>query len=195
VYDGHILESDFAERKAICDAAFAPVLDLQQKIIRRGYAIPEVVCGGSPTFPIHALYPDRILSPGTYTLWDFGYGDRFQELDFDYAAVLATRVISKPGDDRLCLDLGYKAVASEKPQPRIKLYDIENFVVVNHSEEHLVVQTDKAADFDEGDLLLAVPLHVCPTVALHDFCYIVENDRIDAIWNITARRRIIALHG
>jgi len=37
-------------------------------------------------------------------------------------------------------------------------------------------------------------LHVCPTVALHDECYVVRQNRIDTIWPIVARRRIIELN-
>src|SRR5947207_2782744 len=87
----------------------------------RGFANPA---GGSPTFPIHASHTDRECSPGTTVLWDFGYGDKYPDLAFQPAAVLLTRVISKPGPDRLCLDLGHKAVAPEMPHPRVRLLEL-----------------------------------------------------------------------
>ena len=51
-------------------------------------------------------------------------------MEFLHAAVLLTRIVSKPGIDLLCLDLGHKAVASEMPQPRIKFFGLENYTVL-----------------------------------------------------------------
>ena len=42
------------------------------------------------------------------------------------------------------LDLGHKAVASEMPQPRIKILDIEKYTIVSHNEEHMVIRTPEA---------------------------------------------------
>jgi len=53
--------------------------------------------------------------------WDFGYDDKFPDLPFEIATLLLTRVVSKPGANRLCLDLGHKAVAAENPPPRVRL--------------------------------------------------------------------------
>ena len=37
---------------------------------------------------------------------------------------------------------------------------------VAHNEEHLVVETPAADRFKPGDVLYAIPSHICPTVAL-----------------------------
>ena len=107
-YDGHIHEPDLATRCAQCDEAFAPVLALRHHL-----GDVPLIAGGSPTFALHAEHADRELSPGTTVLWDFSYADKFPELPFVPAAVLLTRVVSRPASDRLCLDLGHKAVAAE----------------------------------------------------------------------------------
>ena len=39
-----------------------------------------------------------------------------------------------------------------------------------HSEEHLVLETPRAAEFKIGDVLYGVPWHICPTVALAFVC-------------------------
>jgi hypothetical protein len=46
--------SIWQKRKERCDAAFNPVLKLQQDIKGKGYPEPVIVAGGSPTFTIHA---------------------------------------------------------------------------------------------------------------------------------------------
>ena len=66
------------------------------------------------------------------------------DLDFLPAAVLLSRVVSKPVNNRLCLDLGHKAVASEMPHPRVVFLDLPDATPVTHSEEHLVVEVPAA---------------------------------------------------
>ena len=122
-------------------------------------------------------------------LWDFGYGEKFADLPFVPAAVLLTRVVSKPGQTRLCLDLGHKAVASENPHPRVRLLELPDAVAVMHSEEHLVVETPRAGDFRIGQCLHGIPRHVCPSVALHSEAWVVENGAARECWPITARAR------
>ena len=188
-YDGHIHESDPDKRRAMCDAAFAPVLALRERLQAMGLPVPALVAGGSPTFPIHAAHPDRECSPGTTVLWDFGYGDKFPDLAFLPAAVLLTRVVSHPGSGRLCLDLGHKAVAAENPHPRVRLLELPDAVAVMQSEEHLVIETPRAREFAIGQMLHGIPRHICPTVALHSEAWVVEKGCVAAQWPILARAR------
>jgi D-serine deaminase-like pyridoxal phosphate-dependent protein len=187
-YDGHIHDPDPATRRAQCDVAFAPVVALRQV-----FGDVRLIAGGSPTFALHAEHPDRELSPGTTVLWDFGYAEKFPELPFEPAAVLLTRVVSRPTPDRLCLDLGYKAVASENPHPRVRLLEIPEATAVIHSEEHLVVETPRAAEFAIGDTLHGIPRHICPTVALYDTAWLVEGGLARERWPILARSRAITI--
>jgi D-serine deaminase-like pyridoxal phosphate-dependent protein len=195
VYDGHIHDKDLDKREAICNKDFESVLILKEQLKSSNLVINEMICGGTPTFPLHAKFPDRILSPGTYTLWDYGYSESFPDLKFNYAAWLLTRVISKPGTNKLCLDLGHKAVASEMNQLRVNFAEIENYKVFRHNEEHLVIVTELADNFLVGDVLHGVPRHICPTVALHDQFYVIENNQLKTTWPIIARNRRIELNG
>ncbi len=188
-YDGHIHESAPAARRAICDAEFAPVLALRAKLQTLSLPVPVLIAGGTPTFPIHATHTDRECSPGTTVLWDFGYAEKFPDLAFQPAAVLLTRIISKPAPDRLCLDLGHKAVASESPHPRVKILELPEAIAVMHSEEHLVIETPRAAEFPVGTVLHAIPRHICPTVALHAEALVVDGERVTETWPILARAR------
>jgi D-serine deaminase-like pyridoxal phosphate-dependent protein len=174
-YDGHIHESDPAKRAELCYDAFVPVERLRSDLLKAGFRVPTVVAGGTPTFPIHAQKADRECSPGTYVFWDFGYADTMPDLPFELAAVLLTRVVSKPQLNLLCLDLGHKAVAAENPQPRAKFIGIPDARAVTHSEEHLVIETNSAADFQTGDVIYAVPRHICPTVALYNSVLPIRN--------------------
>ena len=192
VYDGHIHEPDLSLREKICNDSFTPVISLVEDLKNEGISPVKIIAGGTPTFPIHALRKGVECSPGTLILWD-GNSRSFSDMDFLYAAVLLTRVISKPGKELLCLDLGHKAIASEMPQPRIKLLEIEKYAIVSHNEEHMVIRTIQADKYKIGDPLYGIPWHICPTVDRYDIVYVVNDHNVTGQWDVEARNRKITI--
>lgn len=192
-YDGHNHTTDLAERTAQCHAYMAPVRALRDELLAMELPVPRVIASGTPTFPIHAKSVDVECSPGTTLLWDAGYGDRFPDMDFLHAAAVLTRVISKPGANRLCLDLGHKGIAAENPHPRVFFIGLEDAIAVTHSEEHLVIETPRARDFSVGDCLHGIPRHICPTVALYGRAVVIEGGRATGHWKVVARERSITV--
>ncbi|MBI1177048.1 D-TA family PLP-dependent enzyme [bacterium] len=192
-YDGHIHDSNLAERKARCDESFAAVSELRERLLKEGLPVPTVVLGGTPSFPIHARHSDIELSPGTYPLWDFGYADMLPDLPFEVAALVLTRVVSKPSAKRLCVDLGHKAIAAENPQPRVRFLNLPDAKFVMHSEEHLVIETQHADRFAVGDCLYGVPKHICPTVALYNEAIVIDGGQAVDRWPIGARGRRLTI--
>lgn len=193
VYDGHIHEPDPALRRKICDESFAPVSGFMKQLENDNIKYIKVVAGGSPTFPVHALRRNVELSPGTVLLWDYGYSSAFSDMDFLHAAVLLTRVVSKPAQDLVCLDLGHKSVASEFPQPRIIFPGSGDFSIIMHNEEHMVIRTIEAGMMNIGDPLYAIPLHICPTVDRFDIVSVVKDGKVTEQWNVEARKRVITI--
>lgn len=192
-YDGHIHDTDTDTRAKRCEEAFAPVQVFRSQLEDAGLPVPRVVAGGTPTFPIHARRGDVECSPGTGVFWDSGYATNLPDLDFLVAALVLTRVVSKRGGNRLCLDLGHKAVAAENPHPRVQLLGLLDAQFVTHSEEHLVVETARAAEFNVGDALYGVPRHICPTVALHSEAVVVRAGRAVERWKVAARERRLTI--
>ena len=190
IYDGHIRDRDISERTDHANRDFGNAEKLIRDIAAVGLEIPNLVVGGSPSFPTHTERKVD-LSPGTTLLWDFGYGEAFSDLPFDYAAALFTRVVSKPSPGLLCFDLGHKAVASEMEPPRVRILGIEDASFVSHSEEHLVIATDNADRFSVGDSFYAIPKHICPTVALHNKAAVIRDGKVEGYWEIAARDRIL----
>lgn len=191
VYDGHIHDGDIKERTKHCAEDFKEVNALVDRLESAGFDVPVVIAGGSPSFPVHAKHRHLALSPGTTLLWDWGYSQAYTDMPYQHAACLLTRIVSKPADDLLCLDLGHKAVAAEMPQPRIKLLNIVTYKVVNHSEEHLVISTPEANEWQVGDCLYALPVHICPTVAKYQEAHVVKDGMVDKTWAIEAAVRKI----
>lgn len=189
IYDGHLNLPDPTDRKKAWEQAFASV----QPLIRELSPVPRIVAGGTPTFAFWASETDFECSPGTAFLWDHNYGSKLRDLDFLPAALVLTRVVSKPAGNRLCLDLGHKAIASENPHPRVRLLAAPEAIPVGHSEEHLVVETPRAKNFCVGDCLYGIPSHICPTVALHAMATVVKNRAACGTWKVTARDRILSI--
>ncbi len=191
-YDGHLRDEDIQLRTKKCDEGFLPVFDIQKNLVSEGIEEPIIVVGGTTTFPIHARREKVVCSPGTFIYWDKGYHDRFAEQHFEFAAVLVTRVISKPSDNLICIDLGHKSVASENPlSNRVSFLNASNLEPVGHSEEHLVLKVSGENNYKVGDVLYGVPFHICPTVALHDSVVVISANRATDRWNNLARNRKI----
>jgi D-serine deaminase-like pyridoxal phosphate-dependent protein len=134
------------------------------------------------------------FSPGTPVFYDAGYTDAFPDLPFHMAAVLLTRVVSRPDKNLLTCDLGTKACASDPPAGhRLIIPDLPEAKQVLQNEEHLVLQTPRAEEFEPGDELLAVPWHICPTTALHKAVFVVSGGRVVDQWLVAARDRWLTL--
>ena len=194
-YDGHIHDSDLEARTRAARGVEEVTLGLRDLLIAKGLPVPRIVLGGTPTFPIHAALdaPNVECSPGTIVFHDYNYQSNYPDLPFTPAALLLTRVVSRPRPGRLCLDLGHKAVAADPAGPRVFLPDIPDARIVGHSEEHLVVETDHADRFPLGTALLAVPAHVCPTSALHRRMLVIADGKLVDEWEVTARDRTIGV--
>jgi len=192
-YDGHIRNEDINERKKICDAAFEPVLKFKADLEDDGLGPIEMVAGGSPSFPIHSKRPNVESSPGTTLLWDERYGTSFKEMNFLISAVLLTRIISKPGTNLLCFDLGHKSIAPEMEFPRVKIFGLENCEQIGQSEEHLVVSCENPDAYEVGDVFYAIPMHICPTVAKYESVSTVVNNVITGSWKVAARNQKITI--
>lgn len=190
-YDGQINNVDSAIREKEADSGY-DILKEAFDYLQEKCAFPlKIVVGGSPSFTRHAERPNVACSPGTFVFWDWGYSQKIPEQAFDVAAVLLTRVISVINEHRVCIDLGYKAVASESPLPRVKFLNADDAVPVLQSEEHMVLNVNDSQEYPVGTELYAIPLHICPTVALYDKVSVIEDHRKVKNWQVIARNRML----
>eukprot|EP00913_Durusdinium_trenchii_P023295 g21873.t1 len=170
LYDGQNHQTPLDERRDAVTKCWQEVAGFRDELVAADLPVPRIVAGGTGSFPIYAEIDDPAieLSPGTCIYHDAGYGAMFPDLEFTPAAMLLTRVISRPTDDRITVDLGYKAVASDPAMPMRAVFpDLPDAELVLQNEEHLVLKTSRAGDYQPGDELYAIPRHVCPTSAMH----------------------------
>ncbi len=192
-YDGHLHQSDLAEITEKNKQVFEPVWSWIEGLRKDGFEVPNIIAAGTPTSGLLAKRGDVEVGLGTAVLWDFGQSITSPYLDFQNAAVLLARVISHPTPNRICIDLGHKAVASEMTQPRVRWFGLEDATAVIHSEEHLVLETDKSDLFPVGTVVYGLPKHICPTVALHNEVWTVTNRMAGEKWPVVARARSLTI--
>jgi D-serine deaminase-like pyridoxal phosphate-dependent protein len=194
-YDGHVRDFDPVERLKTATPGIEAVHAFRERLLAAGLPVPRLVMGGTPTFPIHARdnTPGVECSPGTCVLHDAGYATKFPDLPFEPAALMFTRVVSKPKAGRICLDLGHKAIAADPVGPRLTLLGLADATLGGQSEEHLVVDSPAADDLEPGTSLLAIPTHICPTCALHSWVYAIEGGEVVDRWEVRARDRVLEI--
>jgi len=191
-YDGQIHDEDLDKRKKAADISFG----LTEKVfneISPLFNYPLImVMGGTPTFPVHIHRDSVECSPGTFVFWDWGYKHMLEDLPFDYAALVISRVISVVDKHHICIDLGHKSVAAENPLPRVHFLNEPNAKPVSQSEEHLVLEVSDSSKYKLGDIFYGIPVHICPTVALYDKAYVIDNHLKVTYWDVViARNRSI----
>ncbi len=195
-YDGHHRQNDAVVRRAAVDFGWNQLTRFRDQLLMSGLPVKRIVAGGSGSFPILAekLEPNLLLSPGTTTFWDADMQQRFPELNFKPALAILTRVISANRGGQITLDVGHKSCAADQPAGnRLAFPAFPDARETCHTEEHLVLETSKAADLQIGDVLLAIPRHACPCVSVHQSAYVVKDGKIQEQWKITARDRVLTL--
>jgi D-serine deaminase-like pyridoxal phosphate-dependent protein len=193
-YDGHNKSESRADRDALASETLNVVSSIRRECEAAGAGVPRLVVGGTPGFPSYAAIrnvPGLECSPGTYVLHDVGYGSLYPDLTgVTPAAVVLTRVVSKPTGNRVTFDIGTKAVASDPPAgKRLLILDCPDLVPVGHNEEHYICETPNAGRYGIGDVYYTIPTHVCPTVASHREMLTVEAGRVTGSWEVIARDR------
>jgi len=193
-YDGHINESNLALRTIQCNESYKAVEELKEQLILSGFKTPVIIAGGSPTFPIHSKRPEIECSPGTFIYWDKGYSDQFPDMKFLPAALLVARIISLLDETKICIDLGHKSVASENDlQHRVYFLNAPDLIMISQNEEHLVAELPADHIRSVGDVLYGIPIHICPTVALYERVFVINEHKVINEWQVIARDRKITI--
>lgn len=192
IYDGH-LKGSAEERTNAASSSFSEIKEKTEAIEQKlGYEL-KIVAGGSNTLPFYATQENVECSPGTFIFWDSNYQVHLSEQKFKPALVIVGTIISKPTRSTLCIDIGYKAVASENPiDKRLVILNDESLIPTAHSEEHLILENKGKNEYKIGSTIYALPYHVCPTCALYDAVQVVnKGHQIYDQWKVAARSREI----
>jgi D-serine deaminase-like pyridoxal phosphate-dependent protein len=188
-YDGHIRDVNLQTRIEHVQQDFIDFYALIDKIDSSTY---ELVVGGTPSFLVHRSNNRFVCSPGTFVFFDVGYSKLFPENTYKIAVQIIGRVISKPTNSTICIDLGHKSVAAENSiDNRVRFIDFPHWTLKSQSEEHGVIEVQDHSNINIGQIIRMYPYHICPTVALHQNLQVIEHDEMVGEWLVKARNRKI----
>ena len=168
-----------------------------------GIAVPEVITAGTLTFPCSLSFEPftsrdfrHTCSPGTIVYSDMSSLSKLPEnYGFRPAAVVLSRVISRPAATLVTLDAGHKAVSVDSGVPSCLVLELSHAVPMKPSEEHLPVDVSGEHEAPAvGTLLHLVPKHVCTTVNNFNHCVVIEGGEVLGVEDISARGRHAPLH-
>ena len=178
------------ERRSAIEAAAAYVRRTRELLSAAGIACPKVTGAGTGTYLFEAaseVYDE--LQAGSYIFMDADYArNDWTESGaprFEHSLFVWTTVMSRPNAQRAIVDAGLKASSVDSGMPRIAAGGPAEYVKA--SDEHGVIEVNGASGYALGDKLKLIPGHCDPTVNLYDHYICIRNDRVEAIWPITAR--------
>ncbi len=178
-YDGHLSGPDrHREAHEGYDRLASIVRALREE---HRIDVPEMVTSGTPSFRAALVHrplaetgiPHRV-SPGTVVFHDTRSASLEPTLGLRPAAVVLTRVVSRPGPDRVTCDAGSKSIAAEAGDPCAAVIGHPHLQALRPTEEHLPLRVGDGPRPHRGDVLLLVPRHVCPTVNLAEQAVVVD---------------------
>ena len=197
-YDGHNTDPDLNKRRSETALSTGTVHRIRESLIQKGFSCDILVMGGTPSFPCHAEsgQPFTYLSPGTVFIYDHAYKSKYQDLNLTPAAVLLSRVVSRPSEGLFTIDLGCKGISADPAGERGIIANLPESEPVMQSEEHWVFRMREGHEKDlpsVGDILYVIPTHVCPTNSLYPSVLVARNGEITGTWEVTARNRRLSI--
>jgi 3-hydroxy-D-aspartate aldolase len=185
---------DFTERKRAIAGAIKATAYTVQLLKAEGLECDIVAGAGTGTYAMEGtsgVYNE--LQCGSYIFMDASYQRIRDESgqfvrEFENSLFVYASVMSKTRDDRAVCDAGLKALSVDSGMPVIHgRTDVE---YIKCSDEHGVISDPNAA-LKLNERLMLVPGHCDPTVNLYDWFVGVRNGRVETVWPVTARGRIV----
>jgi D-serine deaminase-like pyridoxal phosphate-dependent protein len=185
-YEGFTMfEVDRGARFKNSHNAMCALVSTSEMIRRSGIPVEIVSAGGTGTYDITGDIPGVTeVEAGSYVFMDTKYNQL--GLGFKQSLTLLSMVTSVQGPEKCIIDAGMKVLTSDNGLPEI--ITPGGLALSKLNEEHGIVLVDpEKAHPEVGTCLEIVPSHVCTTVNLHDRYYVVQDDKLVDIWEITGR--------
>jgi len=195
-YAGHCAHvAGFEERRRTSRRCMGRLMKTRDLFAKHGLPVDVVSGGSSGTFDIDCeLEGLTELQSGSYCVMDLDYrriggkrGDAFDE--FEMALTVLTTVVSVPSDSMAMVDAGFKAFSTDKPfvpEP-VEWPGVEYSWAGDEHGRLTLTQAGRRPGL--GDRIEFFPPHCDPTINLYDRLHAMRGDKVEAVWDITARGR------
>ncbi|MCS6975719.1 MAG: DSD1 family PLP-dependent enzyme [Gemmatales bacterium] len=195
-YAGHASHVvGFEARKAASWKALSQALETRDLVVRAGFEMPILSVGSTGTYNIDSeISGVTELQCGSYVFMDLDYrriggakSHRFE--DFHFSLTVLTTVVSAEHPDRVTVDAGIKAFATDAPW-KPEAADRPGLVLTWVGDEFGIVTASDGGKLPRlGDRLRFLVPHCDPTVNLYDRIHVVQGETVVDVWKTTARRR------
>ncbi len=185
-YEGFTMfEVDRVLRVDHAKHAMKALVDTADLIRKTGIPVEMVSAGGTGTFDITGDYPGVTeVEAGSYVFMDIKYNQL--GLAFQQSLTLLSMVTSIHTPERCIIDAGMKVLTTDNDLPEI--ISVPGLILQKLNEEHGIVEVDpETARPDVGMCVEIIPSHGCTTVNLHDRYYVIKNEQLVDIWEISGR--------
>jgi len=193
-YDGGVQHvAGFATRKERALAAIEENARTQQRMKASGLNTEIFSGGGTGTYNIYHLVPDFTdVQVGSYIFMDMQYiaignadGQPVYD-DFEPSLTVLATVVNNRFPGRLTTDAGAKALTINVP--RAGVIGEPGFDYNAGSDEFgSITFKDARKEWKMGDRMELILPHCDPAVNLYDYIYATRQDRVEAVWEVTAR--------
>lgn len=185
----------YDDRRAAIVALTDYLRTILAALAEAGLAPPVVTGGGTGTYRIDAeLGILTELQAGSYVFMDREYGacdlDGSGRQPFQTALLVDSHVVSANHPQRVTIDAGLKAFATETGMPQVVAGAVEgsSYRAMGDEQGAVVPPAGFAPPALGARVTLKTP-HCDPTVNLYDAYHVVDGETLVAIWPVTARGR------
>lgn len=193
-YDGHCTyENEVSKRELVSKEANTLLVETRKYIEDAGLKVEIVSAGGTSSYYI-AAGMDGIteIQAGTYLLMDTSFREK-GVLDFDCALTVLSTIISRPSwpgaEDLAVIDTGRKATSILLGLPEMKFP--ANTSVTSLSQEHGRIKLEGTAlELQVGDKVEMWVRDSNNTINLYDKFYAMQDDVVEAVWEIPGRGKM-----
>ena len=193
-YDGGVQHAvGFAARKERALTAIEENSRTQQKMKQSGLNTEIFSGGGTGTYNIYHLVPGFTdVQAGSYIFMDMQYiaignadGQPVYD-DFEPSLTVLATVVNNRFPGRLTTDAGAKALTINVPRAGV-IGEPGMDYNAGSDEFGSITFKESRREWKMGDRMELIVPHCDPAVNLYDFIYAIRNERVEAVWPITAR--------
>jgi D-serine deaminase-like pyridoxal phosphate-dependent protein len=193
-YAGHASHVvGFDHRRKVSREAMARAVETKELLARSGFAAVILSGGSTGTYNIDSdIAGVTELQVGSYIFMDVDYrriGGQSGAVytDFQPSLSVLTTVVSTSHADRVTVDAGTKALATDVPH-RPEARGRPDLVYSRAGDEFGTLSSTAGPLPALGDRLEFIVPHCDPTVNLYDRIYALRGDRVEDVWPILARK-------
>jgi D-serine deaminase-like pyridoxal phosphate-dependent protein len=185
-YEGHLVGvTPREEKEKQVRAAIQLLTDSADLLRQNGLPVEIITAGGTGTAEFTPRFGATEIQAGTYCVMDRIFRDK-AKADFDHAITVLATVISRPTKERAVTDAGRKALHPMGGMALVK--GIEGAALdQTHSEHGLLKLEGTACDLPIGARVEFYPSYVEGTINLFDEVYVLQNDRVVDVWQVSGR--------